>query len=404
MGSYKYKARDKFATLVSGLIDADTKDAALKSLNDMGYIPISIVQIKKLSADKILEKFQRVGLDEVSTFTRQLLSLQKAGIPLLSSIEALSQQTKTKYFSAVLERVAVDIRSGLSLSQALAKHPRIFDDIYIGMIKAAETAGALTAVLERLIELIECDIDIRAKIKSATRYPLIVIFTLCVGFIVLIAFVIPRFSTLYSQFGALLPLPTRILIAINTFLTNFWYLMLIGIFVVIYSFIRFINSKTGKPLWHNFKLKVPVFGPLTLMLIMSRFTRITGMLMRSGVPILDILDLAKSAAGNIIISRAIGNIKESVNQGKGMSGPMKVSGLFPVAVIQMVSAGERSGKVDELLISVSDYYDREAGYTIRNLTTYIEPMLIFVLAIMVMTLALGIFMPMWNLIRVFRPS
>ena len=165
---------------------------------------------------------------------------------------------------------------------------------------------------------------------------------------------------------------------------------------------RFIHSEVGRPIWDNFKLKVPVFGPLITLLTMSRFARVTSTLMSSGVGILQVLDLVANTSGNIIIARAINGIKESVNQGKGMSEPMKVGNLFPPIVVQMVSIGEQTGKVDALLLSVADYYDREAGYMIKNLTTYIEPILISVLASMVLLLALGIFMPMWNLIRVFK--
>ncbi|MBM3252430.1 MAG: type II secretion system F family protein, partial [Candidatus Omnitrophica bacterium] len=273
----------------------------------------------------------------------------------------------------------------------------------MSMIKAAETGGMMEEVLRRLSDLIEQEIDTRARIKAATRYPMIAFFVLCVGFLIVVTFVIPRFATVYGQFNTLLPLPTRILIAINIAIKKFWYLFILGFAAAIFGFLRFINSKIGQPLWDNFKLKVPIFGPLIQMLVMSRFARVTAILLKSGVPILEVLDLVSSASGNIIIARAIENIKASVNQGKGMSEPMKVSNLFSPIVVQMVSIGEQTGKVDELLLSVADYYDRESSYMIKNLTTYIEPILIFVLAAMVLLMALGIFMPMWNLIRVFKP-
>jgi len=404
MPNFKYKARDKFSKLVSSMMLTETREEAAKKLKDMGYTPVSITEVHELATDRILEKFKGVRLEEKNTFTRQLYSLQKAGVPLLASLEAIGLQTKNQYFKLIIEEIARDIKAGLSFSASLKKHERVFDDIYINMIKAAETGGQMVEVLGRLTELIEQEIDTRERIKNATRYPAIAFFVLCLGFLIVVTFVIPRFAAIYGQFNTLLPLPTRILIAINVIITKFWYLFILGLGAVIFGFLRFINSKIGRPIWDNLKLKVPIFGPLIQMLVMSRFARVTAILMKSGVPILEVFDLVSRTSGNIIITRAIENIRASVNQGKGMFEPMKVSELFPPIVVQMVAIGEQAGKVDELLLSVADYYDRESGYMIKNLTTYIEPILIFVLAAMVLLLALGIFMPMWNLISLFKPA
>ncbi|MDD5291851.1 MAG: type II secretion system F family protein [Candidatus Omnitrophica bacterium] len=404
MPNFKYKARDKFSTLVSGMMAADNKEEAAGKLRDIGYTPISIVEAAGLDADSILRRFRKVKLQEISTFTRQLYSLQKAGIPLLSSLEAIALQTKNQYFKIIIERIAADIKGGLSFSEALGKQGSIFDEVYFSMVKSAEASGRLVEILERLSGLIEEDIDTKARIQAATRYPLIAFVTLCLGFLIVVTFVIPRFASLYGQYNAILPLPTRILLAINTVIHKFWLVSIIAAVSAVLLFLRFINSKAGRPVWDKFKLNIFILGPLLSMLIIARFARITAILLKSGVPILEILNLAKSTAGNIIIARAIENIRESVKQGKGLSEPMKVSGLFAPIVVQMVAIGEQSGKVDELLLNVADYYDRETSYMIKNLTTYIEPLLIFALAVMVLIMALAIFMPMWNLIKVFRPS
>jgi len=404
MANFKYKARDRFAKLVSGVIAADTNDLAAKKLQEMGYTPISIQEVKGVRPEEILRKFRKVKLEEINTFTRQLYSLQKAGLPLLDSLDVIAQQTRNEYFSTIIQQVARDVRGGMNLSESLRRHSRIFDDIYVNMIKSAETGGAMVEILGRLTELIEQEIDTRQRISAATRYPMIAFFTLVLGFLIVVTFVIPRFASLYSQFDAALPLPTRILIGLNFVIRRFWYLFILGVGGTVFGFISFIRSEKGKAIWDNFKLKIPVFGQLLYMLVMSRFARVTSILMKSGVPILDVLGLVRNISNNVIIARAIENIRKSVNQGKGMSEPMKVSGLFPPIVIQMVSVGERTGRMDELLLSVADYYDRESGYMIKNLTTYIEPILIFVLGVMVLVMALGIFMPMWNLINVFKPS
>lgn len=404
MANFKYSCRDKFSKLVSGITAAENKSDAVKKLQEMGYFPLSIEEVNGAVPGSALQHFSRVSLEEVNTFTRQLYALLKAGLPLLAGLEAIAEQTPSRYFKAVIAEMANRIKGGLSFSEALRRNQRVFGEVYICMIKAAEASGTMTEILVRLNELIEQQIDTQSRIKAATRYPILAFFTLVIGFLIIVTFVIPRFSALYGQFNALLPLPTRILIVISTVMRKFWYLFLVTLAAVVIIFRRFIRSQVGRPLWDNFRLKVPLFGKLVEMLTMARFSRILAVLMKSGVPILEIFDLVAGASGNIIISRAILNIKESVKQGRGMSEPMKVSGLFPPIVLQMVSAGEQSGKIDELLFSVADYYDRESGYLIKNLTTYIEPILIFILAIMVLVMALAIFMPMWNLIRVFRPG
>ncbi|MBM3244263.1 MAG: type II secretion system F family protein [Candidatus Omnitrophica bacterium] len=404
MPNFKYRARDKFSRAVSGTIAASGEDEAAKKLQDMGYVPISVEKARDFSAHDLLKKFKSVKLEEVNVFTRQLYSLQKAGVPLLSSLEVIAIQSKNMYFRSVIEEIAANIRSGNSFSASLRKYPKIFDEVYVSMVKAAESGGNIANILERLSALLEQDIDTRARIKSATRYPLLAFVVLCIGFLIMVTFVIPRFSVIYGQFNAELPLPTRVLIMINLLIRKFWFLFITLIIAGFIGFRKFIRSGFGRPIWDNFKLKVYVLGPLMQILIMSRFARITSLLMKSGVPILEILDLVANTSGNIIIARAIRNVKESVNQGRGISEPMKASGLFPPVVVQMVAIGEQTGKVDELLLSVADYYDRESSYMIKNLSTYIEPALIFVLGIMVLVMALAIFLPMWNLIRLFRPS
>jgi MSHA biogenesis protein MshG len=225
---------------------------------------------------------------------------------------------------------------------------------------------------------------------------------LCLAFLILVVYVVPRFSAVYGQFHAALPLPTRIMIDISVILKGYWHIFILLAIVAAFGFTFFVNSRRGRPMWDNLKLHVPVFGSLVSMLIMARFARITSILMKSGVPILEILELVSKTCGNVVIERAILDIRESVSLGKGISGPMRSSRLFPPAVVQMTAIGEQTGRVDELLLSVADYYEREAGYTIKTLSTYLEPILVFILAIMVLMMALAIFLPMWNLIRIFK--
>lgn len=402
MPTFKYKVRDKFGKAVSGVITGDTKETVAKHLEAMGYAPISIDEVKELRAIKFLKFFDKVSLEELNLFTRQLVTLQRAGLPLLLSLGALREQTSNACFKSVIREITTDIEGGNSLSVALSNHPNIFNELYVNMVKAGEAAGTLDDMLERLAQLGEDELLMRSRIKSAVRYPMIVVVTLVIAFFVIVGFVLPRFAALFAGFKITLPLPTRILLGTSVFMKRFWFLVLIVIIGGIIGFLRFINSKTGRPIWDNFKLKVFVFGQLILMITMSRFSRVTAVLLKSGLPILHILDLVKKTVGNVIIERSIEHIKSSVAEGKGISEPMKVSRLFPPMVVQMVAIGEETGKIDELLLRVADYYDSQIDYTLKNLTTLIEPILIFFLGLMVLVMSLAIFLPMWNMVQLFR--
>jgi len=402
MPNYQYKARDKFSKPVIGIMSGESQDAVAAKLNQMGFIPISIEEKKSAELGGFFDKFGRIKFSDINMFTRQLATLQKAGLPILSSLKALREQAVNRKLKEIIGQVLRDIEGGSSLSAALAKHPNAFGALYVNMVNSGETAGTLDQVLERLADLGEHDEKIRMQVKAAVRYPIIVVISMLIGFLILVTVVVPRFARIYAQFTTALPLPTQILLWIQFIISKFWWLLILAVAALIFGFNSFINSKPGRLFWDNFKLKVPVFGPLVLKLSMSRFTRLTSMMMKSGVPILKVLELASGGAGNVVISRTIDNIKMSVNEGKGMAEPMRVSGVFPPIVIQMVSAGEETGKIDELLLHVSDYYDSQAAYTIDNLTSLIEPILIFVLGGAVLFMALGIFLPMWNVMSLFK--
>ncbi|MFA6358232.1 MAG: type II secretion system F family protein [Candidatus Omnitrophota bacterium] len=403
MPNYKYKARDKFGKPASGVMAGDTENAVATKLSQLGFVPISIVEEKEASpVTKIFSSNIKVKFQDVNMFTRQLATLQKAGLPILLSLNALREQTENKIFKELIAQISRDIESGLSLSKALEKYPQVFNSLYINMVASGEESGRLDQVLERLAVLSEHDQTIRLRIKSATRYPIIVVAAMIIGFIVLTILVIPRYAKIYAQYTTALPLPTQALLLINYAFTKFWWLIIAIGATVYFLFRQYINTKIGRFTWDVFKLKVPVFGPLILKLSISRFTRITGTLMRSGIPILRIMDISAGSTGNAVLAKAILDIKSNIMEGKGIAEPMKFSGLFPPIVVQMVAVGEETGKLDELLIHVSNYYDEQVDYTISNLTSLIEPILIFVLGLGVLFMALGIFLPMWNLMSIFK--
>lgn len=404
MPNFRYKIRDKYGRASTGTIESESKDTAATHFKKMGYAPI-LIKEQRLTLNKVnlLEKiFHNVKLAELIIFTRQLMTLQRSGVSILVSLESIREQTANTYFKDIIGEITRDIETGKTLSETLSKFPKVFSDVYINMIRAGETAGILDNVLDRVANFLEHEQEVNMKIKQATRYPMLVILSISMAFPAVVMFIIPKFSSLFARFNAQLPLPTRMLLGLNFILTHYWYLIILAIGGVIASFRNFINTKKGRYLWDNFKLKVPVFGELTLKISMSRFSRMTSVLSASGIPILNTLEIVKDAIGNRIVANSVENIVKAVNEGKGMVEPMKASGLFPSIVMQMVKIGEETGKIDDLLLRVADYYDSQVDYTVRNLTTLIEPILIFVIGILVLILALAIFLPMWNLMSLFR--
>lgn len=404
MPNFKYTARDKQAKQWTGTIEADSKDEAVEQLKEKGYTPVFIEEDSAGFSFGLgfLLRFRRVKPEDLIMFTRQLVTLQTAGLPLLASLQAIKEQTESKVLKTAITYIIFDVESGSSFSDALAKHPNIFNELYVNMVKAGEASGTLDNILERLAVLGEYQMQTRAKIRSATMYPLIVIVTLIIAFLVVVTFVLPRFADLFSRFNVALPVPTRILLAINSFVRDFWYLLLVVVIGAAFSFSRYINTKHGRFVWDAFKLKIPIFGPLILKITMSRFARTAGALIESGLPMLQVLEMSSKTAGNAILSKALEDVRRSVNEGKSMNEPMKANKLFPPIVTQMVAVGENTGKLDQLLMHISNYYDSQVDYALKNLTSAIEPILIFCLGSMVLVMALAIFLPMWNMMQVFR--
>lgn len=404
MPNYQYKARNKQGQLVQGMMTANSPSAVVEKLKADGQIPINIEEAKEKS--KLKNIFQlgqkRVRFTELNLFTSSLYTLQKAGVILTSSLNTVKEQITNEYFKNVIIQIVRDIESGSKFSAALAKHPHIFDHLYVNLVETGETSGRLVEVLDRLSILGEHDEKMTMRVKEAMRYPIIVVSSVVIAFIILITFVMPRFIKLYSQFDAALPMPTQILIGISYVMRNFWWLVIIVIWGIILGINKYLHSTAGQLLWDQIKLKIPIFGSFFLKLTMSRFTRITGTLLKSGVPILQILELASQSVGNVVVSKAVLTIKDNVNKGRGMLEPMKASGLFPPIVTQMVSVGEETGQLDDLLLHVADYYDSQVNYTINNLVALIEPLLILCLGASVLFFALGVFLPIWNMMSLFK--
>jgi type II secretory pathway component PulF len=405
MPNFKYHVRDRSGKAIAGTIDAPTLQVAGDRLFQLGYLPIKIEEEGKTASfnpSDFWQRFQQVRSEEIVFFSQQLSTLYKAGVPLLTGLISLAQQSENKKMKIILETVSRQVEKGSTLFEAMAKYPEVFTPVYVNMIRAGETSGMLGQSLDRFVTLADRELRTRQRVKEATRYPKIVIISLTIAFGVLIAFVIPRFAEVFSRFNAPLPLPTRVMIGINNVFHTYWYIVLVVIFGIPFLIRHYRRTPKGKYLWDKFKIRMPVFGPLFLKIALSRFAYIFVMLNRSGIPILQTLTITSSTIDNVILSQSIEEIGKKVREGSSLTDAMSGSGRFTPLVIQMLSVGESSGALDEMLMRVTEYYDIEVENSIKKLSTYVEPTLTLFLGVMVLFLALAVFLPWWNLASLFR--
>ncbi len=397
MPVFTYKAINTSGVIVENTLEAATTTEAGDKLRSLGYHPL---HIKSKSAGLNLEIFSnkpKIKVDDVIVFTRQLVVLLKAGVPLLSCLDALAEQAENESMREIIKHIYVDIESGISFSEALNKHPQIFEKMYINTIRAGEMGGALDKVLARLAELMEFDRETKAQIKSAMRHPLIIVISLGVAFISLMLFVVPKFIDMFAKLGVNLPLPTRILIGMYTVISGYWYIVVGVLMLAVITFKIWVKTPAGAYSWDLVKLKMPIFGSLIMKSTMSRFTRMLETLNSSGLPILQALDIVARTVGNEVIGKEIEKAAQGVRKGDGLAVPLRQSKLFPPMVIRMIAIGEQSGSLDEMLLNISGHYDVEVDYAVKSLSSMIEPIITVALGIIVLFLALAIFLPMWDL-------
>lgn len=403
MPLFVYKARDKSGKLVTRTSEAGSRAALLDNLKGLGYAVFSISEkSEKVSAQSIFDRFAGVKNSDITMFTRQLATLIEVGVPILTGLDSINEESVNAVLREAITQISIDIKGGVSLADALSKHPKCFNQTYISMVRAAEASGTLSQALERLALLLEYEEQTKNKIKAATRYPLTVTLALVIAFLVLTVTVLPRFAVIYSRFNVALPVPTRILLGINYVLSHFWYIVILALIGIGFAFKRYIKTPSGRMQLDTLKLKLPVFGPLFLKISLSRFTRVSGLMLKTGVPVLKVLDHVAGVSGNVIVAKAIYRIKEGVNVGKDMASTMKHEKVFPAIAIQMVALGEESGRLDDLLTKTADFFDSQVDLTIQNLTSLLEPILVMGLGLGVLTMSLAVFLPMWNLVYVFK--
>ncbi len=404
MPFFQYRARDKNGALITGTLEASDITATEAALGSRGLIPIKVTA-KSPAPFKLPNMagwFQTIPHQDLILFSRQISTLFAAGVPLTRSLFTLESQMRNAMFVSVIKAVREDIEGGSTFSAALAKHPKVFPELYSNMVVAGEAGGILDSVLDRLAFMLEKNAENRAKVKAATLYPKIVVGAIFAAVVVIMKFVIPKFAQLYGSFKVELPLPTRILIRLSGYFSSYWYLMIIAGVALIVGARAYISTERGRYQWDRLSINFPIFGPLLLKSIMSRFSRVLGALYKSGLPILQCLDIVSRAVENKLIPAEVKAIEAEVRAGKSISEPMSKSKNIEPMVTQMVKVGEETGNLDDMLEKVAEYYDQEVDTSIRNLTTTLEPILLGFIFAMVLFLALAIFLPMWDILKIVR--
>lgn len=399
MPSFECKIMTAQGQVVTQVLEGASEQSVSRELIKNGNRPISIKKRKDQKGGGGGESglfAKKIKVDEIVLFTRQLVTLLKAGVPMLTALEALGNQSASQ-LGEIIKKVYVDVMSGKSFSQALDQHPRVFSKLFVNSVYAGEMSGALDEVLDRMAVVLKKDEETKKQVKGALKYPIFVVMAMIGAFIILMTFVVPKFAGIFEGFGMELPIFTKILIGTSRFVEKN-VLAIVGTMAGFFIGIQvMLKNPKGRAIWDAQIMKVPLIGPLITKSAMARFTKMFETLNRSGLPILQTLNTVSGAVGNIAIEKKIKEVAVGVERGEGISGAMKKSGLFPPMVIRMIAIGEQSGSLDNMLNSVASHYDMEVEYAIKGLTSMIEPIMTLALGGAVVVMAFGIFLPMWGM-------
>jgi type IV pilus assembly protein PilC len=400
--TYDYKVRDRSGNLVSGQLIGDSESLVLQKLREQGMTP---VEVKKANAGMKMEINLRPGkvkLKQISIFCRQFATMVNSGLPILRALSILADQTDEKELQKVLIDVRTEVEQGSSLSNAMSKHPKAFNNLFISMVKAGEAGGVLDDVLLKLADTLETEVELRRQIKSAMTYPVVVLVLVLGIMAAMLLFIVPQFESIYADLGSKLPMPTQILLTASQILRKYWWLAIFGVPAFRFAFKRYKATDKGRARVDALKIRVPVFGPLFHKVALARFAATGGMLLRAGVPILQALDIVKETVNNRVLSAAVEDVKTSVREGESIAKPLGKHKVFPPMVVQMLAVGEETGAVDTMLDKISDFYNSEVSATVDALTSLIEPLLIAVIGGCVGAAVVALYMPMFNISNLIK--
>ena len=399
--TYAYKVRDKSGKVHSGTLDADNTALVANRLRQMGYVPIAIdkkgASVKRDIAIPGLSN--RVKLKDVSIFSRQFSTMINSGLTLLRALSILVVQTESKYFSTIIDALRSDIQSGSSLSQAMGRHPKVFNRLYVAMIRAGETGGNLDVTLNELATTIEKQVELRGKIRSALAYPAMVLALVCCILTAMLLFIVPIFKKMYTSLGGKLPLPTRILVTVSNIFVHAFPVVIVTVIGLAYAYRRWVRTEPGRQTRDRLLLRVPIFGGLVRKTAMTRFASTLATLLSSGVPVLESLDITSETVSNVVVADGVRSIADGAKKGESMTRPLEQHPVFPPMVTQMMAVGEETGALDSLLRKVATFYEQEVARTVEALTSLLEPLLIVVLGGAVGAMVVSLYMPMFDIIK-----
>jgi type IV pilus assembly protein PilC len=400
--TFDYKVRDKTGALVTGQLVGDNEAIVMTRLRQMGLTPVRVKQASTGLKMEIHLRPGRIKLKQIAVFCRQFATMVNSGLPILRALSILSDQTESKELAKVLFAVRAGVENGSSLSAAMAEHPKAFNNLFISMVKAGETGGVLDDVLLSLADQIEREVELRRQIKSAMTYPIVVVALVTLILAAMLLFVVPQFETIYSSLGGTLPLPTRMLLSVSRAVRTYWYIVLLGAVVASFLFRRYKKTDAGRARVDAVKIRIPIFGPLFHKVALARFASTLGMLLRSGVPILQALDNVNETVNNRVIGDAVDDVKTSVREGESIAKPLGRHKAFPPMVVQMMAVGEETGAVDTMLDKVAEFYNSEVTATVEAMTSLIEPLLIAVIGAAVGAAVIALYMPMFSVINLLK--
>ena len=406
MPRYHYKGRDSQGKQISGEQEAPNELALAEQLMQRGIMPTAVTPAKTtMSSINLNWSFAfkpKVSLEELVMFTRQMYALTKSGVPILRAIHGLEENARGDVLRRALATLKEDLGNGKPISVSMQAHPDVFSSLFVAIIHVGENTGKLEEAFLQLTRYFELEMETRKRIKTALRYPSFVLMALAVAMTVLNIFVIPTFANIFARFGAELPWATKVLLATSHFFISYWPALLVGTGLTVFAVRRWLKTATGMLFWHRYQLRLPIVGSILKRALMARFCRSFAMMLRSGIPINQALSMVADAVDNVYIGQHVREMRTGVERGESLLRITTNSQLFTGLVIQMIAVGEETGMVDQMIQEAAEYYEREVDYDLKTLTAKIEPILIVIVAIMVLILALGIFTPMWDMMRVFK--
>ena len=399
MTTYNYQVRDRSGKLVSGTLDAENAGAVASRLKQMGYAPVSIAEGNAgLSKEiKLPSLGNKVKLKDLAVFSRQFATMMNSGLSLLRALSILTEQTENKVLAGVVGEVRNDVQAGSSLSASLGKHPKVFPPLMVNMTKAGEVGGFLDTVMLDIANNYEAEVKLRSKIKSAMTYPTVVLCIALIAVTAMLLFIVPTFAKMFKSLGSQLPAPTRLLVTISHIMKVGFPVIIIGFIAAIVVWNKVKNKEEVRNIIDPVKLKFPVFGPLFQKVALARFARNLSTMMRSGVPILQSLEIVADTTGNVVVSRAVRDVQESVRQGESITAPLRHHEIFPPMVAQMMAVGEDTGALDQMLAKIAQFYDDEVEATAAALTSLIEPLMIAFLGGLVGSMIIALYMPIFSI-------